>query len=217
MSTSTRWTIVVVAVIAVLLGALVLEIGDDPAGPASSAKSSSAKSPTQPTPEQNTEQLAQARRDAALPPCPAGDDTPGPAALQGVTAVCAADGQPVDVARILSGRRPVVLNLWAYWCGPCADELPALVQYQQQVGQDVLVVTVHQDPNEEAALDRLAEWGVRLPTLQDGDRRIAAALKVPNVMPATVVLRADGTVAEILPRAFVNADEIAEAVRDALR
>jgi hypothetical protein len=59
---------------------------------------------------------------------------------------------------------------------------------------------------------RLAELGVHLPTLQDGRRRIAAALQVPNVMPATVVLRADGSVAEILPRSFATADEIAAAV-----
>ena len=76
----------------------------------------------------------------------------------------------------------------------------------------VTVVTVHQDENETAALLRLAELGVRLPTLQDGQRRIAAALGVPNVMPATVVLRADGSVAKVLPQAFTSADEIAAAV-----
>jgi hypothetical protein len=31
-------------------------------------------------------------------------------------------------------------------------------------------------------------------------------------MPATVVLRADGSVAEVLPRSFTSADEIAAAV-----
>ena len=77
------------------------------------------------------------------------------------------------------------------------------------------VVTVHQDENETAALLRLAELGVRLPTLQDGQRRIAAALGVPNVMPATVVLRADGSVAKVLPQAFTTADEIAAAVNSA--
>ena len=79
------------------------------------------------------------------------------------------------------------------------------------------VVTVHQDQNEAAALLRMAELGVRLPVLQDGQRSIAAALGVPNVMPATVVLRRDGTVADILPRAFTSADEIAAAVDSALR
>ena len=124
---------------------------------------------------------------------------------------CAGDGTPVDVAQAVAGR-PTVLNLWAYWCGPCADELPAMAEYQRRVGPGVTVLTVHQDENETAALLRLAELGVHLPTLQDGRRRIAAALQVPNVMPATVVLRADGSVAEILPRSFATADEIAAAV-----
>ena len=202
----------VVAVIAVLVGAFVAQLGTDP----EEAVSSQLPATGGPAQTENPEKLAQDRREAALQPCPTGDGGPGPAELQGVSVLCVADGQPVDVGRALAGR-PVVLNLWAYWCGPCAEELPALVEYQQQVGQDVLVVTVHQDPNQEAALARLAEWGVRLPTLQDSNREIAAALTVPNVMPATVVLRADGSVAGILPRAFVSADEIAEAVGDALR
>jgi thiol-disulfide isomerase/thioredoxin len=129
---------------------------------------------------------------------------------------CAADGASVDVADALAGR-PAVLNLWAYWCAPCAEELPAMAEYQRRLGSDVTVVTVHQDENETAALLRLAELGVHLPTLQDGKRTIAAALGVPNVMPATVVLRSDGSVAQILPRAFVSADEIAAAVGDDLR
>ncbi|MCV7091875.1 TlpA disulfide reductase family protein, partial [Mycobacterium interjectum] len=136
---------------------------------------------------------------------------PGPEALRGINEECAADGSVVDVGRALAGHR-VVLNLWAYWCGPCADELPAMAEYQRRVGPNVMVVTVHQDENETAALLRLAELGVRLPTLQDGRRRVAAALRVVNVMPATVVLRPDGSVAQVLPRPFANADEIAAAV-----
>ena len=87
-----------------------------------------------------------------------------------------------------------------------------MAEYQRRVGRGVTVLTVHQDENEVAALLRLAELGVRLPTLQDGRRLVAAALRVPNVMPATVVLRADGSVAEVLPRSFASADEIAAAV-----
>ena len=124
---------------------------------------------------------------------------------------CAGDGSSVDVAKALAGRT-VVLNLWAYWCAPCTQELPAMAEYQKRLGSEVTVLTVHQDENETAGLLRLAELGVHLPMLQDGRRRIAAALKVPNVMPATVVLRSDGSVAAILPRSFANADEIAAAV-----
>lgn len=157
------------------------------------------------------EALAGPRARADLEPCPGPGFGPGPEPLRGIVLECAGDGSEVDVARALAGR-PAVLNLWAYWCGPCAEELPAMAEYQRRVGPEVTVLTVHQDENETAALLRLAELGVRLPTLQDGRRTIAAALQVPNVMPATVVLRADGSVAEILPRSFATADEIADAV-----
>ena len=209
MSKAGLWTVATLVLVAVLVGAFLSELRDPPQAGAPNGLPAAAELTQDPA------DLAQARQAADLPPCPAGQG-PGPAALRGVSASCAADGTAVDVAQSLAGR-PVLLNLWAYWCGPCADELPALVEYQQRMGERVLVVTVHQDPNEEAALDRLAEWGVRLPTLQDGDRRIAAALKVPNVMPATVLIGSDGSVTEVLPRAFVSADEIAEAVGDRLR
>lgn len=157
--------------------------------------------------------LSGARKLADLLPCPTGTADQGPSALRGVVVDCAADGSPVDAARVLAGRQ-VVLNLWAYWCAPCRAELPAMAEYQRRMGSAAMVVTVHQDENEAAALALLAQLGVRLPTLQDGSRRIAAALRVPNVMPATVLLAPDGSVARILPRAFASADEIAAAVDD---
>ena len=135
--------------------------------------------------------------------------------MRDVVVECAADGSLLNVGAALADRT-VVLNIWAYWCGPCAQELPAMAAYQQRVGDAVTVVTVHQDENEMAALLRMAELGVRLPVLQDGRRSIAAALALPNVMPATVVLRRDGSVAQVLPRPFATADEIAAAVQSAL-
>ncbi|HTY27960.1 MAG TPA: TlpA disulfide reductase family protein [Mycobacterium sp.] len=213
MTRSGRWTLLVVAAVAVLVAALVVEIGDDPTDRGDTPSAQVARAHRD---ADNPEALAGPRQRADLPPCPAGGQNPGPAELRGVVVECAADGAPVDVARALAGR-PAVLNLWAYWCAPCAEELPAMAEYRRRVGDDVGVVTVHQDENETAALLRLAELGVRLPTLQDGQRRIAAALGVPNVMPATVVLRADGSVAKVLPQAFSTADEIASAVDSALR
>jgi thiol-disulfide isomerase/thioredoxin len=209
----TRWTIAILAVVAALTVALVAQLRD------SSAPNATTTTIRTPAAREHRDAdtpaaLAGPRERAGLPPCPAaGRDFRGLGveALRGVTVECAADGSAVDVARALAGHR-VILNLWAYWCAPCAAELPAMAEYQRRVGSDVMVVTVHQDENETAALLRLADLGVRLPTLQDGRRRVAAALRVVNVMPATVVLRSDGSVAQTLPRAFASADEIAAAV-----
>jgi thiol-disulfide isomerase/thioredoxin len=206
-SVRTRWTVAVLVVAAALVAALVAQLRDDPSGPATRQDAAGREHRDADTPEA----LRGPRNKADLAPCPAAGPDPGPVALRGVVVECAADGSPVDVARALAGRR-VVLNLWASWCAPCMAELPAMAEYQRRAGAAVTVVTVHQDENETAALLRLAELGVRLPTLQDGRRRIAAALGVANVMPATVVFRADGSVAQTLPRAFANADEIAAAV-----
>jgi len=204
----TRWTIAILAVVAALTAALIAELRDDSAANNTTQATAAREHRDADTPAA----LAGPRQRANLPPCPAPGRGPGAAALRGVVAECAADGSAVDVAAALAGRR-VVLNLWAYWCVPCAAELPAMAEYQRRVGSDVMVVTVHQDENETAALMRLAELDVRLPTLQDGRRRVAAALALANVMPATVVLRPDGSVAQTLPRAFATADEIAAALK----
>ncbi len=204
MSRSTRWTVAVLVMVAAIVAGLVLELRDD---------DSSQRTPVGTGRPPGNADVIELRRRADLPPCPAGANEPGPSRLRDVTAQCLADGQAVDTGRAVAGRA-VLLNLWAYWCGPCADELPAMMEYQRRAGTDVTVITVHEDPDEAAALSMLADLDVRLPAWQDGDRRVAAALGVPNVMPATVLLRPDGSVAAILPRAFANADEIAAAVDD---
>lgn len=203
MARSTRWTIAVLVVVAAIIVALALQLRDT--APSSAPSGPSAGAP------QGSGDLTALRRRADLPPCPPDGSGPGPQSLRGVTVQCLADGATVDIARAVAGR-PVLLNLWAYWCQPCAQELPALAEYQRRVGDRITVITVHQDDDAAAALSRLADWGVRLPTWQDGQRHVASALGVPNVMPTSVILRTDGSVARILPRAFASADEIAAAV-----
>jgi thiol-disulfide isomerase/thioredoxin len=208
MRTSTRWTIAVVVVVVALVAALWTQLGRDDSQPNSIDNGT----PRERRDADTAEALAAPRARADLAPCPGPGAGDGPEALRGIVLECVGDGSSVDVAKALAGRT-VVLNLWAYWCAPCARELPAMAEYQRRAGSAVTVLTVHQDENETAALLRLTELGVHLPTLQDGRRRIAAALKVPNVMPSTVLLRPDGSVAAILPAAFTGADEIAAAVK----
>jgi thiol-disulfide isomerase/thioredoxin len=205
LATTTRWTIAVLVVVVALIVALALQLRARSPLPAPLPATTSADA--EPS-------LADLRSRAALAPCPSGTDA-GPAELRGIVLHCAGDGSDVDVARMVGGRT-LLLNIWAYWCEPCRTELPAMAEYQRRAGPAVTVVTVHGDPKEAAGLQLLADLGVRLPTVQDGDRRIVAALKVPNVMPATVLLRANGSVAATMPRAFASADDIASAVKDKL-
>ncbi|MFI8567602.1 TlpA family protein disulfide reductase [Rhodococcus sp. NPDC078407] len=167
------------------------------------------------------EALAPLRQDAALAACPAAsgnsasdNSASGTAAgpLTGITLECIGDGSYLDVGQALAGR-PALLNIWAYWCGPCAEELPYLQQYAERAGDAITVVTVHNDPNEANGLTRLTDYGVTLPGVQDGGGRVAAAVGAPNVLPVSVLISADGTVAKVLPQPFDSVDDIADAVR----
>ena len=59
---------------------------------------------------------------------------------------------------------------------------------------------------------RLQREGVTLETIEQLPEGTDAAESARRSVPATVVLRADGSVAEVLPRSFASADEIAAAV-----
>ncbi|WP_019931701.1 TlpA disulfide reductase family protein [Nocardia sp. BMG111209] len=154
------------------------------------------------------------RAAAGLPDCPhpaagAPPVTTGP--LAGLTLECLATGAPVDLATALAGR-PALLNLWAYWCQPCARELPALQQYADRAGGAVTVLTVHSDPAEPRGLARLADLGVHLPGVQDTDSRLRGAVRAPAVLPVSVLIRADGSLAKVVVRPFADADDIAVTV-----
>lgn len=153
------------------------------------------------------------RAAAGLADCP----TPGAATapdspLRDITVTCLATGRPLAPAAALAGK-PALLNLWAYWCQPCARELPVLRDYADRAGSAVTVLTVHSDPDEAKGVARLADLGVRLPSVQDTHGRIAAALGVPAALPMSVLLRPDGTVAKVVVGPFRDIDDIASTVR----
>jgi thiol-disulfide isomerase/thioredoxin len=53
------------------------------------------------------------------------------------------DGTPVSLAQLMG--RPVVLNYWATWCGPCVEEFPVFEQARQQA-ETVAFLMVSDEP-----------------------------------------------------------------------
>ncbi|WP_036568494.1 TlpA disulfide reductase family protein [Nocardia sp. BMG51109] len=155
------------------------------------------------------------RAAAALAECPAQSPQQPPVRatgpLAGVTVGCLADARPLDLGQALAGR-PALVNLWAYWCEPCARELPALQQYATRAAGAVTVLTAHSDPDESKALARLRDLEVRLPGVQDGDGRVRTAVGAPAALPVSVLVRADGSIAKVVVRPFDSADDIAATV-----
>lgn len=154
---------------------------------------------------------------AARPECPApAPGATGSGPLAGVELPCLGAGHQgdIDLGAALAGK-PAILNVWAWNCAPCREELPILTEWAA-ANPDVRVVGVQAATSEGRGAAMLEDLGVDFVSYHDGMDAVGPALALPRVVPVTVVLRADGTVAEILPKAFDSYEEFDAAVRGAL-
>lgn len=198
-----RWTVVVVALASLAIVALWPRDQHD-APPAADGPPASASPVADP-----------ALRDRArLQPCPSREPAPG-GALNGVAGSCLADGAPADMGSVVGGK-PTLINVWATWCAPCRGELPVLQEYAQQPDA-VQVVGVQAMSDADDGLRMLDELGVHLPTVHDADNRIRAALKSPNLWPASYLVTPSGEVRRVdPPTVFKSPDEVRAAVQRTL-
>uniref|UniRef100_UPI003D8C3000 TlpA family protein disulfide reductase n=1 Tax=Gordonia sp. B7-2 TaxID=3420932 RepID=UPI003D8C3000 len=207
-----RWTLVFVVVMLALIVAIWPRGGDPEPAKNTTPIATGPRATDAPV---SDAELARARQDAAIDPCPTSDAAPGPdAVLAGVVAPCLADGTPIDVGAA-TAQKPLVINIWATWCLPCRKELPYFEQFTRRAGDRVDVMGVHAQQGASSQvliLKYLSENGIHLPSVLDTDGKVSAALGAPPVFPSTILVRPDGTVAGILPILFHSPDEIAAAV-----
>ena len=87
--------------------------------------------------------------------------------------------------------RPVVLNFWATWCGPCRIEIPAFSRYAE-AHPDVVVLGVATDGTASELRAARKKLDIRYPVLV-ADRETVQAYDV-HTLPTTVVVDAEGRV-----------------------
>ena len=65
-------------------------------------------------------------------------------------------------ADVLSASKPVLVDFWAEWCGPCRMIAPALEELSVELGDRVTIAKLNIDENPEAP----SKYGVRgIPTM----------------------------------------------------
>lgn len=106
----------------------------------------------------------------------------------------ALDGGRITLPAAYAGR-PVLINLWASWCGPCIEEMPELDRFAAMQGANGTQVVGIALDDEAAVRDFLKRIPVRYPILLDqaGARDAGVQLGNPKgVLPYTVLVSADG-------------------------
>ncbi|HXA17971.1 MAG TPA: redoxin domain-containing protein [Thermoanaerobaculia bacterium] len=99
-------------------------------------------------------------------------------------------GETIDLESLRG--KPVILNFWATWCGPCYEEHPTLVANARNLPNVQFVGVVFND-EENKIMRFLAERGTAYPTLLDANGKTAIAYGVGGV-PETYFINPAGTI-----------------------
>ncbi len=126
------------------------------------------------------------RATTALPPAPA---LGHPAPAFTLPSLTGGDLALADLA-----GRPVVLNFWASWCGPCRAEMPELQRLHDRLGEaGVAVVGVNQGESPETAAAYLQALGLSFPVALDQRTGVSQQYLV-NSLPTTFFIDRDGVI-----------------------
>ncbi|HET6625017.1 MAG TPA: TlpA disulfide reductase family protein [Nocardioidaceae bacterium] len=181
-------------------------------GPAGTDDGSGA-APVQTHVDVDTPQLRQAKQAAGIEDCAPGAGSPAADGLPDVTLPCLGGGPAVQLDRL---RGPMVVNLWAQWCGPCREELPYYQRLHEEAGDRVAVLGIDwQDTRPDAALELAEQAGVTYPLLADPAAETKAELKVRG-LPGVVFVDRDGTVRHVEYTVIRSYDQLRELVNQHL-
>ena len=137
----------------------------------------------------NTYQLS--AQETRAPDGTAASETPGPVPAPDFTVYDEA-GNEVRLSDYLG--KPVVVNFWASWCGPCRMEMPEFQEKHLELGGEVQFLMINMTGGRETvetARDFIAGQGYTFPVLYDteGD---AAVTYGAYALPTTYFIDAEG-------------------------
>ena len=91
--------------------------------------------------------------------------------------------------------KPVIINIWATWCGPCVRELPGFDNLYKEYGDKVKFFMVNCEDREDQdyVMEFVNEYGYAFPVSFDFDYSVSSQFST-GYIPVTVAIKADGTV-----------------------
>jgi cytochrome c biogenesis protein CcmG/thiol:disulfide interchange protein DsbE len=102
---------------------------------------------------------------------------------------------------------PVVVNVWASWCGPCRSEFPELQKASAKRGDQVAFIGVDANDNDAAARDFLAELPVPYPSISDPDEQLKKRYNLRGY-PSTAFYNSAGDVVYVKQGPYTSESEL---------
>lgn len=99
------------------------------------------------------------------------------------------EGNEVKVSDYLG--KPIVLNFWAHWCGPCEMEMPEFNAAWEALGGEVTFLMVHVGDEVDAGKAKVADGGYTFPVVFDTES-MAAAIYGITAFPTTFFIDSQG-------------------------
>lgn len=132
------------------------------------------------------------------------------------------EGNVVDLAGLAKGR-PLLVNVWASWCGPCVQEMPELDRFAATQGKRGVQVAGLALDTPEGVRAFLQQVPVRYPQLLDSPGPADASVRLGNragVLPYSVLIGTDGRILKQRAGPFAPGeieDWAADAIKAAAR
>lgn len=108
---------------------------------------------------------------------------------------------------------PVVVNVWASWCGPCRFEFPTLQKLSAAYGKRVAFLGVNYEDSESNASEFLAEAPVPYPSYTDPNKDIASEIGATGGVPDTAFYDRGGNLVYLKLGPYTDHAELRADVR----
>lgn len=106
------------------------------------------------------------------------------------------EGKEVKLSDFVGKGKPVLVDFWASWCGPCRSSMPELVELYAKYKGKFEIVGISLDENKDAWTKAIKDLRITWPQMSDlkGWGSVASTTYGVNAIPHTMLINKDGII-----------------------